>query len=80
MGQGGVRLHAGGLERSGHGNGEFGRFVDTWGTALRQMKAAFIRKPDQPGLARSAFNLVAAILRTAARTPGGLTRGVVDSL
>ena len=75
---GGMRVA--GLDGSGYGDAEFGRFVDTWGTALRQTEAAVTREPDQPGLVRSVFNLVSAILRTAAAIPGGVIRGVLETL
>ena len=54
--------------------------MDTWGTALRQTEARVTREPDQPGLVRSVFNLVSAMLRTVAGGTAGLIRGVVDSL
>ena len=73
-------LHVAGLDGSGYGAADFGRFVDAWGSALRQTQAQVSREPDQPGLVRSIFNLVSAILRTAARAAGGLIEGVVTSL
>ena len=73
-------LHVAGLDGSAYGEAEFGRFVDTWGTALRQTESAVTREPDQPGLVRSVFNLVSAILRTAAGITGGVIRGVVANL
>ena len=76
----GTGLHVAGLDGSAYGEAEFGRFVDTWGTALRQTEAAVTREPDQPGLVRSIFNLVSAILRTVAGITGGVIRGVVANL
>ena len=76
----GTGLHVAGLDGSSYGDAEFGRFVDTWGTALRQTGARVTREPDQPGLVRSVFNLVSAMLRTVAGGTAGLIRGVVDSL
>lgn len=76
----GTGLHVAGLDGSGYGDAEFGRFVDAWGGALRQTGIAVMRAPDQPGLVRSVFNLVAAILRTATAIPGGVIRGLVETL
>jgi hypothetical protein len=76
----GTGLHVAGLDGSGYSEADFGRFVDTWGTALRQTEAQVTREPDQPGLVRSIFNLVSAILRTAAGMAGGLIQGAVTGL
>ena len=73
-------LHVAGLDGSIYDPADFGRFVETWGTALRQTEARVTRTPDEPGLVRSVFNLVAAILRTAAGMAGGLIQGVVTGL
>lgn len=73
-------LRVAGLDGSGYGDAGFGRFIESWGGALQQVQAQVGRAPDQPGLARSVFNLVSAILRTAAGAAGGLIQGVVATL
>jgi len=73
-------LHVAGLDGSTYDQADFGRFVDTWGSALRQTEARVTRTPDEPGLVRSVFNLVAAIFRTAAGAAGGLIQGIVTGL
>ena len=73
-------LHVAGLDGSGYGDAEFGRFVDNWGSARRQTEAQVSRAPDQPGLVRSVLNLVAAILRTVTGAAGGVIQGVVAAL
>jgi hypothetical protein len=55
-----------GLDGSGYNEGNFDRFVDAWRSALQQTETLVSRTPDQPGLVRSIFYLVFAILRTAA--------------
>ena len=76
----GTGLHVAGLDGSGYNEVNFDRFVDTWGAALKQTEARVTREPDQPGLVRSIFNLVSAILRTAAGMAGGLIQGAVSGL
>ncbi len=73
-------LHVAGLDGSFYNQADFGRFVDTWGTALNQTQALVSREPDQPGLVRSIFNLMAAILRTAGGMAGGLIQGAINGL
>jgi hypothetical protein len=73
-------LHVAGLDGSGYTEANLGRFVDTWGTVLKQTEAQVTREPDQPGLVRSIYNLVSAILRTAAGMAGGLIRGAISGL
>lgn len=73
-------LHVAGLDGSGYSEAEFDRFVDAWGSAMRQAEAHVSRAPDQPGLVRSIFNVVSAILRTAAGMAGGLIEGAINGL
>ena len=73
-------LHVAGLDGSGYNQVNFGRFVDTWGAALSQTQAQVTHNPDQPGLVRSIFNLISAILRTATGMAGGLIQGAVNGL
>lgn len=73
-------LHVAGLDGSGYGAADFDRFIDIWGAALRQTEDQVSRAPDQPGVVRSFFNLVSAILRTATGGVAGLIRGAVGNL
>ena len=73
-------LHVAGLDGSNYNKANFDRFVDTWGTALNQTQAQVSKEPDQSGLVRSIFNLVSAILRTAAGMAGGLIQGAISGL
>ncbi len=73
----GTGLHVAGLDGSSYADADLVRFVDNWGSALRRTEAEVTRAPDEPGLVRSVFNLVAAIMRTAAGIAGGVIKGVV---
>jgi hypothetical protein len=73
-------LHVAGLDGSGYDEASFGRYIDTWGQSLQQTEATVSRQPEQPGLVRSVFNLIAAIFRTAAGVTGGVIRGVVEGV
>ena len=73
-------LQVAGLDGSGYADAELPRFVDTWGTALRETEAQVTSKPDEPGLVRALANLIGAILRTATGIVGGVIRGVILGL
>ena len=73
-------LHVAGLNGSGYAASDFGPFIEAWGGALRQTQEQVSRNPDQPGIVRSLFQLVSAILRTVAGGAAGLIRGVVSGL
>lgn len=73
-------IHVAGLDGSTHNAADFDRFINAWGTALRETQEQVNRAPDQPGLVRSIFNLASAILRTAGGGVAGLIRGVVSAL
>ena len=73
-------IHIAGLDGSNYAAADFNRFIDLWGNALRATQQEVSRAPDQPGLVRSIFNLISAILRTAASGVTGLIRGTVSSL
>lgn len=76
----GSGLHVAGLDGSNYNTADFDRFIDVWGTALRQTQDQVSRAPDQPGVVRSFFNLVSAILRTATGGVAGLIRGAMSGL
>ncbi len=73
-------LHVAGLDGSRYAATDFPQFVDSWGSALRQTEAQVTRTPDEPGIVRSLFNLVGAILRTVVGVAGGVVRGVILGL
>ena len=73
-------MHIAGLDGSTFAAADFGRFIDSWGSALRETQAQVSRTPDQPGVVRSVFNLVSAILRTVGGGVAGLIQGVVGGL
>lgn len=76
----GSGLHIAGLDGSNYGAANFDPFIDAWGAALRATQEQVSRTHDQPGLVKSIFNLISAILRTAASGVGGLIQGVVSTL
>ncbi len=69
-----------GLDGSAFAPDDFARFIGTWGGALHQTEAELGRAAEAPGLVRSLFDLVAAIVRTAAGGAGGLLVGVLGGL
>lgn len=73
-------LHVAGLDGSMYEDASFDRYLDTWGQALHQTEAKVSQQPDQPGVVRSVFNLIAAILRTVGGVTGGVIKGVVEGL
>lgn len=76
----GSGLHVAVLNGSGYSAGGFSGFIDAWGSSLRQTQDQVTRNPDQPGVVRSLFNFVSAILRAAGGGVAGLIRGVVSGL
>jgi hypothetical protein len=73
-------IHIAGLDGSNYAAADFNRFIDAWGNALRATQDQVSRSPDQPGLVKSIFNLISAILRTAGSGVAGLIRGTVSTL
>ena len=73
-------IHVAALDGSNYGAADFDRFINAWGIALRMTQEQVSRAPDQPGLVKSIFSLISAILRTAGGGVGGLIRGVVSAL
>jgi hypothetical protein len=72
--------HIAGLDGSQYSAAEFDRFIDAWDSALQTTQEQIDRAPDQPGLVKSIFDLVSAILRTVGGGVAGLIRGVVSGL
>jgi hypothetical protein len=73
-------LHVAGLDGSTVTEAGFQAFVATWGTVLHRAQSDVTRTPDEPGVVRSLFNLVSAILRTVAGGGTGLIQGIVAGL
>ncbi len=73
-------IHIAGLDGSAYGAADFDRFIDAWGNALRTTQEQVGNAPDQPGLVKSIFNLVSAILRTVGGGVAGLIQGTVSEL
>jgi hypothetical protein len=73
-------LHVAGLNGSGYADGDMHRFIGNWGSALAQSQMAISARPDQPGLVRSVFDLVSAVLRTVTGGANGLVTGVFAGL
>ena len=69
-----------GLDGSALPETSFPAFVATWATALDRTQSTLTRPDEEPGVVRSAFNLVSAILRTVAGGLGGLLRGALSSV
>jgi hypothetical protein len=73
-------MHVAGLNGSGYGSDDMGRFISTWNEALAQSQARITATPDRPGLIRSIFDLVGAVLTTVTGGAGGLIEGVFAGL
>ena len=73
-------LHVAGLNGSALTEADFPGFVGTWSTALHQAEGQITRAPDEPGVVRSVFNLVSAVLRGVAGIGVGIIRGLVGAL
>ena len=78
-GASGVRVV--GLDGSATPDGEMASFLHSWGLALSRAEAEIAAPPpQQPGLLRSVFDLVRAVLRTAAGGAAGLFSGVLGEV
>jgi hypothetical protein len=73
-------LHVAGLDGSTVTEAGFPTFVANWGTVLQRAEADVSQTPDEPGVTRSLFNLISAVLRTVLAGTAGLLRGVVAGL
>jgi hypothetical protein len=73
-------LRVAGLDGSAYGEADMGRFIDGWSQALAQSEAQISATPDRPGLVRSVFDLVRAVLGTVAGGANGLVTGVFAGL
>jgi hypothetical protein len=73
-------LRVAGLNGSGYGNDTMPLFISTWNQALSQTQAGISATPDRPGLVRSVFDLVGAVLATVTGGTAGLIKGVIGGL
>jgi hypothetical protein len=73
-------LKIAGIDGSGYDAKEFDHFVSDWSEAVSQTQARFTRQPDDPGVVRSALQLVSAIFRAVFGVAAGVIFGVVSAL
>ena len=73
-------MRVAGLDGSGVSEADMPAFIAGWGRALGQAERQIAVRPRRPGLVRSVFDLVAAILGTVAGGAGGLVEGVFAGL
>ena len=72
-------LRVAGLDGSARADTDMAAFLHGWGQALTRSEAEIATAPAyRPGVVRSVFDLVAAILRSAAGGVTGLVTGVLD--
>jgi hypothetical protein len=77
----GVRMI--GVDGSGYAPAEFDSFVASWNSVISQTQTQLttpIRQSSQPGLVRSIFDLVVAVIRTAFGATAGLVQGTINTL
>jgi hypothetical protein len=73
-------LHVAGLNGSAYADTDMNAFISNWGRALNESQAQITATPDHPGLIRSVFDLVRAIITTATGGANGLVTGVFAGL
>jgi hypothetical protein len=74
-------MHVAGLDGSATPTEAMAGFVLGWGTALAQSQAQIAANPpEQPGVVRSVFQLIGAVLRTVAGGASGLITGVLNEV
>ena len=73
-------IHVAGLDGSGVAEADMPGFIGGWGRALAQAEHQIAARPRRPGLVRSVFDLVTAILGTVTGGAGGLIEGVFAGL
>jgi hypothetical protein len=73
---GGVGARVFGIDGSGYSDAEMGNFSAGWGRALSESEMRITAHPPRPGLVRSVFDLIVAILGTATGGASGLIEGV----
>jgi hypothetical protein len=73
-------IRVAGLDGSVYRDEDMPVFISTWGRALAQTEARIAATPERPGLVRSVFDLVGAVLATVTGGAGGLVKGVLAEL
>jgi len=74
----GLRVVA--VNGSGYASDDFDSFVRSWNDAINRTQSRLSVHPDRPGLVRSVFDLVFAVLRTVFGASAGLIQGTVAGL
>ncbi len=74
----GLRVVA--VDGSHYASDDFDSFVRSWNEAINRTQSQLSAQPDRPGLVRSVFDLVFAVLRTVFGAGTGLIRGTVAGL
>ncbi len=74
-------LHVAGLDGSGTADGAMAGFIGGWGRALSESQARIAAAPvEQPGVVRSLFGLIGAVLRGVVGGGVGLVTGVLAAV
>jgi hypothetical protein len=76
----GTGLRVAAVDGSSYAVDDFDRFVASWNDAINRTQAQLSVQPDRPGLVRSIFDLVFAVLRTVFGAGAGLIQGTVAGL
>ena len=74
----GLRVAA--IDGSYYSSNDFSRFIASWQDAVYRTQSQLSRQPDRPGIVRSVFDLVSAVLRTVFGGTAGLIEGTVGGL
>ncbi|HWE72268.1 MAG TPA: hypothetical protein VG328_03850 [Stellaceae bacterium] len=74
----GLRVAA--VDGSRYAPEDFGRFIASWSEAINRTQSRLSAQPDRPGLVRSVFDLVSAVLRTVFGAGAGLIEGAIAGL
>jgi hypothetical protein len=74
----GLRVAA--VDGSRYAPEDFGRFIASWNDAINRTQSQLSAQPDRPGLVRSIFDLVSAVLRTVFGAGTGLVQGTIAGL
>lgn len=74
----GLRVAA--VDGSRYASDDFDSFVRSWNDAINRTQLQLSTQPDRPGLVRSVFDLVFAVLRTVFGASAGLIQGTIAGL
>jgi hypothetical protein len=74
-------LHAVAVDGSRSEAADFDKFIGSWNEAVNRSQAQLAAQPpNQPGVVRSVFNLISAVLRTVFGGTAGLIQGTIGGL